>query len=990
MAGKRKWLWISGIIVGLFAVSFILIRRLAPDLFPGPDAASGAAGSPGVSAEIPEWDDTIETKSFLTLVPVTFHADIFREIPLPEGEDAFSPRVSPDGSRIVFLSRKDGADRVVIAELPSGKTSPVNTGLADHRDPSWSVDGRKIVFAGVRDGNSDIYVYDLAANKLSQLTRSPGRKKTWPRFSPFPFDNNFRIAYTSEENGRKDIWWVRESGEYDQAITLPKEKEKEYRSGGYFSDYAPKAVNRGGDSPEWSLTGNVLSYQAEGNRTEMIAYDYGEWWQEAKTGRPSQPGEHILSSPNGQSFLAYDGRGAKAFFGSIHEKIRRRVLAARELTSLPAFFPDGQGLAFTFRKGRRSVLAIEPLDDPSGDIWNIGLFDLGADARKKLLGNLLTLRRTSADQIYELYERGLYDPNDELVIQPYLVTSDALLETFYAAFSALLTVAERTEYAADMKAFASRAVEEANRRNASEDARTFFLVGKLLLDPAARKGAPAAALREVGRIEKADAGPEPSLFGMPVNYSDFFIRGKYERDKDLQPYFRALKWFDAFTFRLDNPAERKAAAEIAAIVNAPDARQPLDRIHATLARTVGESRYYGPKALAGWKGGEPLPKPESTLPWILPEDRFRLFPAIYTMDAFIFDHLTSHVSIDTRVMWPEPIGAGDKLRLLPYGLDIAASFGSKEARSVLLDDFREGRFANYERRVAQLSSLIGSFPKETWERNLYTNWLGLLDTLIREPEASAPAFAKTKGWKRKQLNTFLGSWTNLRYETIGYVEQIGSEAGEGGYERLQVGRPRGYVEPNPAFFRALDEAFGRMGQLFGDIVADPELRKALDDRIGKYRSHVRKLETIAAKELKGEAPTDDECAEILYIGRTVEHFIKIMNNLGSATNPAEAASGLSNREPIRKVVDVQRVQAGSTRLYEALGHPAEIEVIVPYFGRRQVVVGPVYSYHEFRSDEQWTDAKWRATKNPPVPSWIAPYYRDGTAGSGKGRATTAR
>jgi hypothetical protein len=120
----------------------------------------------------------------------------------------------------------------------------------------------------------------------------------------------------------------------------------------------------------------------------------------------------------------------------------------------------------------------------------------------------------------------------------------------------------------------------------------------------------------------------------------------------------------------------------------------------------------------------------------------------------------------------------------------------------------------------------------------------------------------------------------------------------------------------------------------------------------------------------------------MYIGRTVEHFIKIVNSIGSSTNPG-GGGGLSNPEPIRKVVDVQRVQGGNTRLYEGLGRPAEINVVVPYFGRRQVVKGPVYSYHEFRSEEQWTDAKWRATESHPVPSWIAPYYEAGKAEKSK-------
>ena len=87
-----------------------------------------------------------------------------------------------------------------------------------------------------------------------------------------------------------------------------------------------------------------------------------------------------------------------------------------------------------------------------------------------------------------------------------------------------------------------------------------------------------------------------------------------------------------------------------------------------------------------------------------------------------------------------------------------------------------------------------------------------------------------------------------------------------------------------------------------------------------------------------------------------------------------------NPEPIRKIVDVQKIPGTDARLYEALGHVSEINVTVPFYGRRAIVKGPVYSYHEFISTEALDSARWRASGRQPPPVWLSPFYE------GKGTA----
>jgi hypothetical protein len=951
---KSKPILVAGSLGAAIILAVVLTFLYRGKLF----ARSGAGQSPQQAA-------APARAGFVDVSPVTFHPLKPQEIAIPDGE-ALSPRVSPDGSRIVCVVKRGPRSSLAVAELPSGAVSPLSLDLDEVADPAWSADGSQIVFAGRRQGAAEIYLYHLKSQKLTQVTRDPARQKSWPRCSPYRFGKEYRIAYTSEEKGRKDIWWVRESGEYDQPLTVSPQRMAQFENDPYWEKESTaggvRPITTGGEMPEWSPSGNLLLYRTGPTGTAALAYTYSDWWHPAKIRVPASGG--MLSwAPNQCGFLEYDPAAGRAAVIARSSLKRMPVLAGKRLSSPPAFFPDGQGFVATVSRGGKSVLAIEPYNDPLGDVANLWMFPFPDKDRDKLARNQLIFQETGNDQIYTLYDAEAYGSgnDDEFSdhARPYFVTSDAVLETFYASFSALYANAERTVLAKALTEFSSAGMAAARSRKAPRDVETLFSVGLALLKPETLKNASASVREEVQRIEAA-AGDGESLFGTVVSYDDFFIRGKYERDTDLKGLFRALKWFQAFTFDMQNDGQRAHAAAILTVARDPKVYPALEKMFALYGRLLGESRYRSPLNLKEI-GGSSLPPIKSELPWLKGVDTFRLLPPVYTLDAYIFDELITH-SGRSDTIGPPP-------RTLPLGLDIMAVLGSAEARKILVEELKEGRYENYERHLDRVTALVKDYPRSVWDASIYQNWLDLMGSLTREPE-NAPAFTKTAAWRRKQLNTALGSWVNLRYETIAMVEQVSSEAGEGGYEVLEVGRPRGYVEPNPEFFRTLDKAFERLAKEFENALDDKELRREIAGRFAEHRGHLRALEAIARKELKGEPLTDGEYEEIISIGRTVEHFMQVIASAnGSDGQP------LANPEPIRKIVDVQK--DGMVRLYEALGHAGELDVLVPYFGRRQVAKGSVYTYYEFVSQGNLNSEKWRSMKQPR-PVWISDYYGSAT------------
>ncbi|MFZ4986542.1 MAG: winged helix-turn-helix domain-containing protein [Blastocatellia bacterium] len=85
------------------------------------------------------------------------------------GDD--TPRFSPDGSKIAFVSTRTGSEEIWIAESdcsnPSQLTRFNQLGVGS---PRWSPNGEKIVFDRNVDGNTDIFTINANGTDLRQLT----------------------------------------------------------------------------------------------------------------------------------------------------------------------------------------------------------------------------------------------------------------------------------------------------------------------------------------------------------------------------------------------------------------------------------------------------------------------------------------------------------------------------------------------------------------------------------------------------------------------------------------------------------------------------------------------------------------------------------------------------------------------------------------------------------------------------------------------------
>jgi Tol biopolymer transport system component len=82
--------------------------------------------------------------------------------------DNYFPRLSPDGSHIVFSSNRDGDGDLYVINIDGTGERRLTTGTRDDGSASWSPDGTEIVFDSNRDGDYELYKMNVQSRVWSK------------------------------------------------------------------------------------------------------------------------------------------------------------------------------------------------------------------------------------------------------------------------------------------------------------------------------------------------------------------------------------------------------------------------------------------------------------------------------------------------------------------------------------------------------------------------------------------------------------------------------------------------------------------------------------------------------------------------------------------------------------------------------------------------------------------------------------------------------
>jgi TolB protein len=165
---------------------------------------------------------------------------------------------SPDGTRIVFISERDGNRELYTVDSNGFNPRNLTNNPASDSAPSWSPDGTRIAFVSDRDGNLEVYTMSAAdGSGPARMTNTPSAAEAEPVWS-----RDGKLAYTSSQNTFVDLWVIDTTGARQLTIN------DRVRSLVWSPD--SKRIAYVGESPINSGREEVFSIRADG--TDKIQY----------------------------------------------------------------------------------------------------------------------------------------------------------------------------------------------------------------------------------------------------------------------------------------------------------------------------------------------------------------------------------------------------------------------------------------------------------------------------------------------------------------------------------------------------------------------------------------------------------------------------------------------------------------------------------------------------------------------------------------------
>jgi len=342
----------------------------------------------------------------------------------------------------------------------------------------------------------------------------------------------------------------------------------------------------------------------------------------------------------------------------------------------------------------------------------------------------------------------------------------------------------------------------------------------------------------------------------------------------------------------------------------------------------------------------------------------RFIPDSYMFQQLVFPKIQNYTGGGTKPFTAETIETQDgtrTVRAFPMGLDVAAVLGSDRAKEIL-DNEKNSSYEKYDEQFQKLKTEFSSLPQEQWAENLYWNWLYSLLPTLTVKGSGYPVFMQQTNWLDKDINSFLGSWAELRHDTILYAKQSYTGIGI-----TSIGQPepkiedRGYVEPNA-------EVYARLASLTKFMREGLESRNLLvgeyKDKLSRTEQVLLELKKISEKELTNKDFEKADYDFIKGIGGTLESLV---------TFSAEETSKITSETDTKMEIVADVHTDGNTKqvLEEGVGKPMNLLVVVQDGGDLFLTSGATFSYYEFKQpmSDRLTDEKWQQMTKPSLPNF---------------------
>ncbi|MBU5670175.1 DUF3160 domain-containing protein [Peptoniphilus sp. MSJ-1] len=599
------------------------------------------------------------------------------------------------------------------------------------------------------------------------------------------------------------------------------------------------------------------------------------------------------------------------------------------------------------------------------------------------------------DQIHQIYEENVYTEIANFI------TTDSMTHIFHIFYDGFLRNLETNELYPKSIDFNKKLLEgniniynnltdeklkEAQLKNIAMIATDLHLLGEEYSIPEEAKE---LVNSEIASAESQEVG-HSVIADKEVDFSQLTPRGHYTRSEELEKYFKGTMYYGQIgLFPLENGVNEEKILQGLLLTHSiyknpellktwEDIVEPIDFLVENAddlsIREYARFLYgvYGKEFDVNELNDSKKIKAVAALIEELPNPQiagfmgksFRLMPQRAVIDNVLMQNVVD-IAADNK----------PSERPIYSGLDLMTALGSIKAREITKEDPYNSHWKDYPKRTEENIKTVENFSEKDWQKNLYRGWLWMLQSYTQDFGEGYPMFMQNDAWKRKDLVSALGSYAELKHDTVLYGKAVMAEMGGGG----EIEIPKSYVEPNV-------ELYNKLSWLLEFTKVNLKDREMLsteyENKLDNFKELVDFLATISVKELENSKITEEEFTRLYTIGGEMEALMVDFVESDSefeVSNWFEIQNATDRRMPV--VVDLMRVVENTTGIpagklsHIGTGRPMEIYAVYPHEGKLYMGKGATFSYFEFLNDERLTDEKWQEmvyNEKTDYPTW----YKD--------------
>jgi hypothetical protein len=520
--------------------------------------------------------------------------------------------------------------------------------------------------------------------------------------------------------------------------------------------------------------------------------------------------------------------------------------------------------------------------------------------------------------------------------------------------------------------------------------------------------------RELELIYGAQDVAESPLFGgyspnvpLKCDYTQFTPRSHYSKSSVLRAYFRAMIYLGRNAYILNNPDGLADAILLTHILASPEGNDPAPivawkgimetttffagpaddvsypQFRDFLEKACGTAEIDPQKVLdpgflakvSARLGDLQGPKifseiaispdiPGKTKDDLLQETKaFKIFGQRFSFSGWILSRLTGGEEKSPA-----------RLPSTPTSLFVPAVFGDQTALKFipgflkgLPDPFSPEEIQGFLGHLTLVQKDLAKIPSKEWFNCIASAWLNVLRTLSGTFGEGYPLYMQSSLFPLLQLETVLGSFAELKHDTLLYEKPVYAECGEGGPEEIPP-VPRGFVEPNLQFWRQFQALvdFTREGMKRQGFLSS-ELEEY--GNISRFARQVKFFTRLAEKELKGEEVIEEEYEEL----RT-----GTLDYLAEPFFPSVLYDDDDRKSAL--IADIHTDAVSGQVLYTATGKPYILLVLVGNENQPRLTIGVAFNHYEFTgplgkrlSDQDWQKDVYNDQTKLPAKS---PWYKE--------------